>query len=58
MYEAINFNEKLKKISDHWAAKVIAEMNDYQFKLVKRNIKKTPLRDIKKPCLKHGFLMV
>ncbi|MCP4399784.1 MAG: cupin domain-containing protein [bacterium] len=35
MYEAINFSEKLNKFSDHWAAKVIAEMNDYQFKLVK-----------------------
>ena len=31
----INFEEKLKKFSDHWSPKVIAELNDYQFKLVK-----------------------
>jgi mannose-6-phosphate isomerase-like protein (cupin superfamily) len=34
-YAAINFREKLAKFSDHWAPKVIAQMNDYQFKLVK-----------------------
>ena len=32
---AINFKNKLSKFSDHWSPKVIAEMNDYQFKLVK-----------------------
>lgn len=32
---AINLRDKLAKFSDHWAPKVIAEMNDYQFKLVK-----------------------
>ena len=31
----VNFNDKLSKFSDHWSPKVIAEMNDYQFKLVK-----------------------
>jgi len=31
----INLEEKLKKFSDHWSPKIIAEMNDYQFKLVK-----------------------
>ena len=31
----INFEEKLSKFSDFWSPKVIAEMNDYQFKLVK-----------------------
>jgi len=31
----INFKEKFSKFTDHWAPKVIAEMNDYQFKLVK-----------------------
>jgi len=31
----INLNEKLAKFSDHWSPKIIAEMNDYQFKLVK-----------------------
>jgi mannose-6-phosphate isomerase-like protein (cupin superfamily) len=34
-YTAINFQEKLAKFSDRWSPKVIAEMNDYQFKLVK-----------------------
>ena len=32
---AINLSEKFEKFSDHWAPKVIAEMNDYQFKLAK-----------------------
>ena len=31
----INFAEKFDKFSDHWAPRVIAELNDYQFKLVK-----------------------
>ena len=31
----INFKEKFSKFSDYWSPKVIAEMNDYQFKLVK-----------------------
>ena len=31
----INLAEKFSLFSDHWSPKVIAEMNDYQFKLVK-----------------------
>ena len=31
----INFTEKLSKFQDQWSPKVIAELNDYQFKLVK-----------------------
>jgi mannose-6-phosphate isomerase-like protein (cupin superfamily) len=31
----INFSDKLGKFSERWMPKVIAEMNDYQFKLVK-----------------------
>ena len=31
----INFKDRLNKFSDHWSPKVIAEMNDYQFKLAK-----------------------
>ena len=34
-YHSINFSEKLNKFSDLWQPRVIAEMNDYQFKLVK-----------------------
>lgn len=34
-YEAINFQEKLARFSDHFAPKIIARMNDYHFKLVK-----------------------
>ncbi len=33
--QKINLKEKFNKISDHWSPKVIAEMNDYQFKLAK-----------------------
>ena len=33
--DKVNFVEKLAKFSDLWTPKVIAEMNDYQFKLVK-----------------------
>ena len=31
----INLAAKYKKINEHWSPKVIAEMNDYQFKLAK-----------------------
>ena len=31
----INLEDKLSKFSEHWSPKVIAEMNDYQFKLVR-----------------------
>ncbi len=34
-YSAINFEEKLAKFSEHWSPKIIAQMNDYHFKLVK-----------------------
>ena len=34
-YQPINFNEKLRLFNDHWQPRVIAEMNDYQFKIVK-----------------------
>jgi len=33
--KSINLQEKLTKFSDHWAPKIIAQMNDYYFKLVK-----------------------
>ncbi|MDM9561093.1 cupin domain-containing protein [Bordetella petrii] len=32
---AINFAEKLARIDDYWSPRVVAELNDYQFKLVK-----------------------
>jgi len=31
----INFSDKLAKIPDFWQPRVVAEMNDYQFKLVR-----------------------
>ena len=34
-FDAINFKDKLSKFTEHWSPRVIAEMNDYQFKLVK-----------------------
>ena len=33
--KSINFNEKLSKFSEHWKPKVIAQMNNYHFKVVK-----------------------
>src|SRR5438309_11275613 len=33
--EVINFAQKLSTFSEHWSPRVVAEMNDYQFKLVK-----------------------
>ncbi|MEM7208680.1 MAG: cupin domain-containing protein [Pseudomonadota bacterium] len=32
---AINLAKKFAKFSEHWSPRVVAEMNDYQFKLVK-----------------------
>lgn len=32
---AINLAQKLATFSQHWSPRVVAEMNDYQFKLVK-----------------------
>ena len=34
-YRSINFEEKLTRFSEHWSPKIIAQMNDYQFKVVK-----------------------
>jgi len=33
--EVINLANKLEKCSDHWSPRVVAEMNDYQFKVAK-----------------------
>ena len=35
MTKHINLYSKFDKFGDYWSPKVIAEMNDYQFKLVK-----------------------
>jgi mannose-6-phosphate isomerase-like protein (cupin superfamily) len=34
-YNAINTAEKLARFSEHWSPKIIAQMNNYHFKLVK-----------------------
>ena len=34
-YTAINFREKFALFTEQWQPKVVAEMNDYQFKVVK-----------------------
>ena len=34
-HSPINFNEKFSKFDAQWQPKVIAEMNDYQFKIVR-----------------------
>jgi mannose-6-phosphate isomerase-like protein (cupin superfamily) len=33
--EAINLAAKLAQLTEHWSPRVVAEMNDYQFKVVK-----------------------
>src|ERR1700744_3166144 len=34
-YQPINFSQKFSLFDEQWQPKVVAEMNDYQFKLVK-----------------------
>ncbi len=34
-HHAINFRKKFSLFSEQWQPKVVAEMNDYQFKIVK-----------------------
>jgi mannose-6-phosphate isomerase-like protein (cupin superfamily) len=34
-YKTINFRQKFDQFAELWAPKVVAEMNDYQFKVVK-----------------------
>jgi len=34
-YQPINLQEKLTKFSEHWAPKIVAQMNDYHLKLAK-----------------------
>jgi mannose-6-phosphate isomerase-like protein (cupin superfamily) len=34
-YQPINFKEKLAKFSEYWSPKIIAQMNDYHFKVAK-----------------------
>ncbi len=31
----VNLQEKFSRLTEHWAPRVIAEMNDYQFKVVR-----------------------
>ena len=35
IYEPVNLQEKFGKFSSHWSPKIIAQMNDYHFKLAK-----------------------
>ena len=35
LLDKINFKKKLSKFTKHWSPRIIAEMNDYQFKLAK-----------------------
>ncbi len=34
-FQSINLKEKLSLFTEHWSPKIIAQMNDYHFKLVK-----------------------
>lgn len=35
IYEAINFKQKLNSFKEQWSPKVIAKLNDYEFKVAK-----------------------
>jgi mannose-6-phosphate isomerase-like protein (cupin superfamily) len=35
MVTVINFNEKFARFSEHWSPRIVAQMNDYHFKLAK-----------------------
>ena len=35
MRSSINLAEKFAQVSEHWSPRVVAELNDYQFKVVK-----------------------
>jgi mannose-6-phosphate isomerase-like protein (cupin superfamily) len=34
-YQAINFKDKLAKFSEQWSPRIIAQINDYHFKIAK-----------------------
>jgi mannose-6-phosphate isomerase-like protein (cupin superfamily) len=34
-YQPINFQEKLAKLSEHWSPRIVAQMNDYHFKIAR-----------------------
>ena len=34
-YQPISIQEKLSKFAEHWSPKIIAQMNDYHFKIAK-----------------------
>jgi mannose-6-phosphate isomerase-like protein (cupin superfamily) len=34
-YRAINLDEKLRMLDEQWSPRVVAELNDYQFKVVR-----------------------
>jgi mannose-6-phosphate isomerase-like protein (cupin superfamily) len=33
--QPVNFQDKLARFTEHWSPKIIAQMNDYHFKIVK-----------------------
>jgi mannose-6-phosphate isomerase-like protein (cupin superfamily) len=34
-YSSINLKDKLSKFSEHWSPRIVAQLNDYHFKLAK-----------------------
>lgn len=34
-YQPVNLQNKLTRFSEHWSPKIVAQMNDYHFKVVK-----------------------
>jgi len=34
-FQSVNLQDKLSKFSEHWSPKIVAQLNDYHFKLAK-----------------------
>ena len=34
-YEPINFRDRLSRLTEHWSPRIVAQLNDYHFKLAK-----------------------
>ncbi len=47
----VNFQQKFGLFSEQWTPKVVAEMNDYQFKIVREGLHKSQFREKRRPKL-------
>jgi transposase InsO family protein len=53
-YEAMNFGKKFQLFDEQWQPKVVAEMNDYQFKIVRLNWDHAPRHLIRDRDTSYG----